>query len=198
MKKFIEKIVISAVILSMCVVGINTLYVKAEAKCFSDVHKFKNDPEHIEICNTGSSHGYNGFCYEDINEESFNFALTSQSLIYDDRILNNYQDSLSDDTIVFIPVSYFSFYGMAEDLQPDFESKNQRYYHFLPKDLIMDYTEKDAFYAKFPALKDNEMLAKIIYHPASYSQDMGRERTTSAERVAASVKSQRTVTHPRP
>ena len=184
MKKFIEKILLSAVILFLCVLGINRLYVSAEAKCFSDIHKFKNVPEHIEICNTGSSHGYDDFCYDDIKEETFNFGLTSQSLIYDNRILKNYQDSLSDGTIVFIPVSYFTFYGMAEDLQPDFESKNQRYYRFLPKDLITDYKQKDAFYAKFPALKDYELLVKIIYRPTSYSQDLSWEKTTTAEHVA--------------
>lgn len=128
-------------------------------------NKFKNVPDNIQICNLGSSHGLYGYNYEDIDEEyiCFNFALVSQTLSYDYRILKNYQDKIGDGTVVFITISYFSFFGNSEIEDKDFESKNQRYYKFLPANLIKEYNfSTDLYVAKFPSVSNSEKLINVF------------------------------------
>jgi hypothetical protein len=90
MKKLIAKSALLIVLVLCCTLIINTIYVN-NAGYGDDIDKFKTVPYDITICNFGSSHGRYGFNYSDVSDEynCFNFAMSSQSLSYDDRILNN-------------------------------------------------------------------------------------------------------------
>lgn len=151
-------------IIVVCVLGINTIYIKKDTTDYSGVLKFQSVPSEIEICNLGSSHGLYGFDYEAVADYTcFNFGLTSQNLSYDYRILYYYQDKISQNAIVFIPVSYFSFWG-NETAQEDFLAKNKRYYKFLPADLIKEYDIKTDFYERyFPSLAAYGKLWIVLF-----------------------------------
>lgn len=110
--------------------------------------KFETVPEQIKFANFGSSHGYYGFCYENTDINTFNFALTSQSLIYDRNILDFYQDNIAEGATILIPISFSSFYS-DELKKADFKSQNARYYTFLDKSHIRKYDAKYGFIEQY-------------------------------------------------
>ena len=142
MKKFVLKLIILAVIMIVILQGYNAVYQKM---CYTEEpryteEKFKDVPQGIQICNFGSSHGDYGIDYSDYADEyvTFNFALTAQTLSYDYRILQQYEDRLAENGVMFILISNFTF-GTDEEMEADFESKNERYYTFLDKKYIKQY-----------------------------------------------------------
>lgn len=161
MKKFVKKITVLMVLVSILTGSVNYMYI-CHSSNFGTMGDYKNDsayivdvPEKIEICNFGNSHGYYGFNYEDYSDDynCFNFSLPSQSMSYNYRILENYQDNISQNAIVFICISYTSFFGGAEIDSSDFESKNKRYYHFLDRKYIKEYdVTTNLLLNYFPAL----------------------------------------------
>ncbi len=170
MKKFLTKFLIFCLILCVAVVTVNTIYLK-KTKTKHDMisnasyEKFENVPYNIELCNFGSSHGANNYYYDNIQDKytCFNFALPSQTLEYDYRILEYYKDHIREGAIIFITVSYMSLYGIDEALYDDFQSKNKRYYHFLPKEYIKEYDYKtDFFESYFPVLVQYDQLVPSL------------------------------------
>ena len=135
MKKFAIKLLIYVACLSAITVAVNLLYLHLSAKYIVSV------PDHIQICNFGSSHGKRGFDYEDFKGKysCSNFALTSQTLAYDMRILQHYKDRIDPGASVFIVASYFTFFGKPTTESKSFLSLNIRYYNLLPPELIMNY-----------------------------------------------------------
>ena len=173
MKKIIAKGALFIVLVLCCTLIINTIYVN-NAGYGDDIDKFKAMPDDITICNFGSSHGRYGFNYSDVSDKynCFNFAMVSQSLSYDDRILNTYKDHLKDnDCKVFITVSYFSLYGKPETEADDFDSKNMRYYAFLPKSEIKDWNMKSFIIEKYPALTAYQALPGKLLKQRGKSED---------------------------
>ena len=155
MKKFIKNVALLIIIVLVSAVAVNALYqaLRYRDKAMYTEDKFKNVPQNIQICNFGSSHGLYGFDYTDFEDEytTFNFALTYQSLSYDYRILQQYEDHLAEGGVMFIPVSYFSF-AMDEEAEDTFESKNDRYYSFLEPQYIKEYSLKQDIKNKYFAL----------------------------------------------
>lgn len=189
MKSFLFKITLTGLLLCSIVVGLNKIYILMDQSDSVYVKKFDNVPNDINICNVGSSHGLYGFCYDNEDKYNcFNFALVSQLYTYDSRILEYYKGHLSNDCVVFIPVSYFSFYGKPENQGEDFESKNQRYYKFLPKELITDYSEKTKFLTKFPVLTAYENLARIFLTRNTNRTDNWDSQTADSIDLEAYVK----------
>lgn len=139
MKKFLIEL---AAILSGCLILliiVNFAYCNLK-KTETETDKFAYMPESIKVCNVGSSHGKNSFDYSQYEDMGcFNFGLTSQRFQYDYRLLENYSDRLEEGAIVFIPFSYFSIWGTADELRDDFDSMNNRYYRILPPRLIINY-----------------------------------------------------------
>lgn len=150
MKNFIKKIAQYSGILLVFIIIINYIYIQRDSKSI----KFLNIPDQVQVCNFGSSHGLYGYNYVDVEMEyvCFNFALDSQSLSYDYRILYTYQDKIAKGAIVFIDISYFAPYGIPETEYESFESKNQRYYLFLPENQIKNYKLKVDLSKKFRSL----------------------------------------------
>lgn len=128
------------IIIGICLGALNVWYTKNKGSDYLD--KFDDVEPGIQVANVGSSHGLWGFCYQDIEIEKkcFNFAMESQSLSYDYRVLEQYQDKLAENGVMFVVVSYFSFYGEDETAEPDFEAKNTRYYSILSPKYIKNYT----------------------------------------------------------
>lgn len=166
MKKFVCKVMAYLFVMLAILITVNTMYIKLDHSDSDNIDKFKSVPDRIEICNFGSSHGLYGYNYEDLEEKycCFNFALSSQLLSYDYRILKYYQNQLKDGGVAFINVSFFSLFGVPETETDDFLSKNARYYKFLPKSLIKEYDPKVEFYSdKFPSLIAYGKLPKVLF-----------------------------------
>ncbi|MBR1658618.1 MAG: hypothetical protein IJ697_09180 [Synergistaceae bacterium] len=188
MKKFLFKNSIYALIVIVATLGINTLYIYETKKVLGNSADFFGDvPDGIQICNFGSSHGLYGFNYKDAEGKytCFNFGLSSQYLEYDYKILQYYRDKIQKGAVVFIPVSYFSFFGKPEYEEKSFASKNKRYYKFLPREMITKYDWKTDLYVNYlPALSPEGLstLAKLLLNIAS-SNDKAWEVTADPIKV---------------
>ncbi len=197
-KKLLLKCVCFATLLVMILNILNTYYLQRNI-CDNDrTAKFKDIAPGIVISNTGSSHGLYGFNYEELGEEynCFNFALESQRLSYDYRIVSNYSDYLAENGIMFITVSFFSIYGMDETEIDGFESKNQRYYKILPPGKIKEYNWKEDIKQHIlPVINDEELLKtfvegkttgeafqKIWYLNAAEAEDLEGDAQSAYER----------------
>lgn len=150
------------ILITLCV---NFAYMKLDKFDSDDTKKFQSIPPFITVCNFGSSHGRYGFNYEDVvGEDCFNFGLVSQSLSYDRRLFDCYEGNIAKGAVLFIPVSYFSFYGGEEQSTDGFEEKNKRYYKILPTSMIKNYDKKTDIYTNyFPSLAtDASNLIKVL------------------------------------
>lgn len=153
--------------------AINCVYTY-KIRNLGETGKFNYVPKEIDICNLGSSHGVHGYYYADIEDEysCFNFALDSQLLSYDKRVLDYYQDNLTEGAVVIIDISFFACYGQDETLYDSFESKNKRYYHFLPPYLIKNYDiYTDIMGDKLRSLSAGlSVVVETIFAPADLSE----------------------------
>ena len=166
MKKFLLKLFIYILIEAVIALGLNAVYLYSQSDNInSDIEAFAAGvPDNIQICNFGSSHGLFGFNYVDVREKytCFNFALTGQSLLYDYRILQNYQDKIQKGAYVFICISYFSLFGKSESEDAHFASKNTRYYKFLPRNLIIQFDWFTNIYVNYlPSLIPDNLFSFI-------------------------------------
>ncbi|MCQ2497642.1 MAG: hypothetical protein MJ133_01540 [Lachnospiraceae bacterium] len=155
MKKFLIKILIILTIIAAIVLIVNEIYIRNVSWHTDDIYAYESMPSELQICNFGSSHGVYGYNYENYEEKynCFNFGLVSQSLSYDYRLFQNYENHIGKGAVVFITISYFSLFGKDETLEDDFESKNKRYYSILPPSLIKKYDfTTDLYTYKLPIL----------------------------------------------
>lgn len=179
MRKLINKIFIYVLLLISIVLGLNIMYIYKNKN--GDIGAFANGvPDNIQICNFGSSHGLYGFNYEDVkNYTCFNFALSSQTLLYDYKILMNYKANINHGTTVFILVSYFSFLGKPQVEEENFASINRRYYKILPHNLIEKYDWKTDVYVNYlPVMiscKNLLDIVKISFLPEVKKDAIGKE-----------------------
>lgn len=157
MKRFIKKVLILVSILILVLFSIEFLYRKNNNFDGDNTFKFKNIPNSLDICNLGSSHGELGINYENLsnNYTCFNFALSAQTISYDYRVLKNYKNHLKENTIVIIPISYFSLYGKTEEDTEGFKQKNKRYYPILDNENIIKYNIFTDIYMKFQSLESS-------------------------------------------
>lgn len=158
MQKFIIKIgVVFAFLVCINILYMNTNYWKTE----NHVYKFKSIPSKIDIGIIGSSHaqvGGNFALYPNIR--AFNFALSQQSFSYDYHILLHYVHHFNKHSVLFIPVSYFSFKQSQKSID---EIKN-RYYRILPVKLIYNANYIEKFkYGMFPIFSAGTKLKHIIF-----------------------------------
>lgn len=140
MKRFVIEVAACVLITLLLVVLANTIYINCNL-AENEMDVFDTMPDTIQVCNVGSSHGKRSFNYSDYSDRlgCFNFGLTSQRFQYDYRLLYHYSDRIEKGAVVFIPISYFSLWGGADEERDDFESMNKRYYRVLPPELIIQY-----------------------------------------------------------
>lgn len=177
MKKFLRRLTTYTALVVVIIAALNLVYSYRQS---DGTEKMLSVPDGIQICNFGSSHGLNGFSYEDAEERyvCFNFGLGGQSLLYDNRILTHYRDKIRTGAAVFIVISHFSLFGLPDADQSNFLSKNRRYYTFLPPELIEHYDRKTDFFVNFlPALvSDNlikflETMLTMLLPPKHWEED---------------------------
>lgn len=140
MKQFCTKVFVLILILGTLVWGMGwcfrqtTTYQNMEIN--DETFKFQSLPEKIEIAVLGASHGRDALDFTLYTQETFNFALSSQTPRYDVRMLCEYGDRLGENAIVVSTVSpMFMYFTEPED---SFIQKQKRYYRVLSPQNIID------------------------------------------------------------
>ncbi|MBQ3432521.1 MAG: hypothetical protein IJG23_07035 [Clostridia bacterium] len=176
MKKVAKILIIYTIVVSLIVGGLNAVYMRFMS-VEEEIKKFQNVPNHIKICNFGSSHGINSFNYDNVNQTCFNFALSAQYPIYDERVLEQYANCIDDNATVYLVVSFFSFYGIPEEKRDIFESKNKRYYQILSKDKIIQYSLKTDICERYlPILTADEKIFENYFNNKTVSKDSSQSK----------------------
>lgn len=184
MKRFLTTVTAYLLIVSAITGAINAAYIARRGE--PENEKFGSMPGTIQICNFGSSHGLCSFNYEDVRGRScFNFGLSSQTLSYDLRLMKCYGDRLEQGGTAYIVVSYFSLFGKPETETDSFESRNRRYYDFLPKEYIKEYDAKTRIYEKYlPALVNGGSVISTLLKGGQNTDD-NWSLTADPERVGS-------------
>ena len=172
MKKFIVKSVLAVCITFCCLFYLDMMYEQKVSTGMSEVNVFNFVPHNIQLANVGSSHGQCAFSCDALaaerGYETFNFALTSQSFLYDYSLINMHKDDFADGSILFIPVSYFSFNEEATD-PADQEAISVRYYRILSPQYNPDYSlYKDLVTVRFPVLSAGEEIFELFKPPVIF------------------------------
>lgn len=172
MKSFIVKTVLAVCITLFCLFYLDIMYEQKSDNPIPEVNKFNFVPEGIQIANMGSSHGEAAFNWDPLSKERnikcFNFSLASQGYPYDYALLNMHKDDFAEGSIVFIPVSYFSF--NTEAVTPeDIEAISIRYYRILSPQYNPDYSlYKDIVAIRFPILSAGEKIFDLFKPPITF------------------------------
>lgn len=147
---------------------LNKPYRKINDQKYLDVTKFdtlKAVYEVVNIGNLGSSHGAYNFDYSPLTQmgySCFNFANASQSFNYDYAVLKEYGHYLTPGSILFIPVSYFSFNNEVIN-EAEAQAMSLRYYHCLSVENIPDYDIYiDIITNRLPILSAGEDILKLL------------------------------------
>ncbi len=155
----------AAVLIIYC---LNKPYRRINSQKYLDVSKFSSlgyDVTQVKVGNLGSSHGLYDFNYEALEMqgyECFNFGNTSQSYDYDFAILKEYAQYMDEDSIMLIPVSYFSFNNEVVN-EKEAEAMSLRYYHCLSPENIPNYDPYiDITTNKLPILTAGEDILKLF------------------------------------
>ena len=172
MKKFIVKSVLAVCITFCCLFYLDMMYEQKVSTGMSEVNVFNFVPHNIQLANVGSSHGQCAFSWDALaaerGYETFNFALPSQSFLYDYSLINMHKDDFADGSILFIPVSYFSFNEEATD-PADQEAISVRYYRILSPQYNPDYSlYKDLVTVRFPVLSAGEEIFELFKPPVIF------------------------------
>ena len=131
----------------------NTRYYAAK---FGEVEKFKNIPVNLEMVNLGSNHAKYGFNYNCLGVNGFNFALGPQYPWYDFAILRTYARHLKKGCHVLIVLPAAIFCCGENSWATD------KYYHFLPRKTIKDFSWMKKIGALFPLLEHPSQVRRLI------------------------------------
>lgn len=169
MKKFLVKCVLAVCITFCCLFYLDMMYEQKSDNPIAEINVFNFIPDSIQIANVGSSHGQCDFDWNSLTRErgiqTFNFALTSQSYEYDYALINMHKDDFAQGSLLFIPVSYFSFNQEATDPN-DIEAISVRYYRLLSPQYNPDYSlYKDLVTVRFPILSAGEEIFNLFKPP---------------------------------
>lgn len=166
--RFVLKCILIPAAAVLIILGLNRPYEKINDPKYSDILKFDGLGTwycEIHIGNLGSSHGVCDFRYDDIAERGyvcFNFANTSQSYDYDYAILKEFGQYMEPESVLFIPVSYFSFNNEVVN-SAEAEAMSVRYYRFLSPKNIPGYDPYvDLVTHRLPILSAGEDIVKLF------------------------------------
>lgn len=153
MKLFFKKL---SLLLLVCVLIAGTanlaFYLIKGSFVPANVKRFLNAPKQIQVANLGSSHGQNSFSYihhPDIS--AVNLAFGYQTLDQDERVLENYIDRFAEGATLYIPISSFSLIAVPST-RSDILALNRRFYYFMRRDLILDFSWREWLAAMSPGL----------------------------------------------
>ena len=166
--RFILKCILIPAAAVIIILILNEPYREINDQKYMDTVKFtllKDNPQQIQIANLGSSHGAYDFVYDAITRKGyscFNFAGTSQSYNYDYAVLTEFGQDLTENSVLFIPISYFSFNNEVIN-STEAEAMSLRYYRFLSPDHIPGYDPYiDIVTNRVPILSAGEDILQLF------------------------------------
>lgn len=187
MKKFLSKILILTMILSLLLFGFNLAYINTEYyKNLNDMGKFSDLPEHIDVVNFGASHSACAFDWNGYTQfAGANMALGSQTLVYDEALFQYYFKHLDENSTVILEVMFKSLYE-KEQTEPPYGTNITRYYQVLKRDYIRQWNLLDAVcYQYLPVLGNRQVAAAHIFSEL-FSENISKselERQQAAEQA---------------
>lgn len=168
MIRFITKCILIPAAAAFLIYTLNKEYVPINNDNYWDLTKFDSlgtEYKDIQIANVGSSHGAYGFDYTKFTEQGyscFNFGNTSQSYNYDYALLKEYGNNILPGSVLFIPVSYFSFNDEVIN-ETEREALSTRYYRILSPENIPDYDPYvDLVTYRLPILSAGKDITKLF------------------------------------
>lgn len=179
MKLFFKKFSLLLLICALAAGAANlAFYLVKGSLTPASVKRFLDAPKQIQVANLGSSHGQNGFSYLHHPElGAVNLAYGYQTLDQDERILKNYIDRFAKGSTLYIPISSFSLIGETPT-RSDILALNRRFYYFMRRDLIADFSWREWLAAMSPGLFYPSWLAE---HWNTDEFDEVADRTTNAD-----------------
>lgn len=137
---------------------------------------FHTMPESIDIAVFGPSHGREDFVYPPEGKTFFNFALSSQTPQYDEKLMAEYQTRFHEGTMVVLTISYLSPYWT--DAEDSFQQKQPRYYRILSPQNIVDVNlSKYLLQASSPLLtEDLSAIASAFLQEVPLQQNVHETR----------------------
>lgn len=168
MIRFIAKCVLIPAAAVFLIYVLNKEYRPINDDKYWDLVKFYylgTEYKDIQIANVGSSHGAYNFDYTTYTEQGyscFNFGNISQSYNYDYAILKEYGNNMLPGSVLFIPVSYFSFNNeVVNDTEK--EALSIKYYRFLSPENVPDYDPYvDLVTYRLPILSAGKDITKLF------------------------------------
>jgi hypothetical protein len=156
----------AAAVLIICL--LNIPYREIDDEKYMDLWNLRmlgNQINDVEIANIGSSHGAYDFVYDELQEEGyscFNFGNVSQTFNYDYAMLKEYGKYIDEGSLLFIPVSYFSFNNEVVN-DTEAQALSVKYYHCLSPENMPDYDLfTDIVTTKLPILSAGEDILKLL------------------------------------
>lgn len=166
--RFIAKCILIPAAAVFAIYQLNQAYKPINDGKYLDLDKFYfvgTIHQNIQVANIGSSHGAYDFDYSLISEQGyscFNFGNTSQTYDYDYALLKEYGHYLLPDSVLFIPVSYFSFNNEVVNTE-EAEALNTRYYRILSPKNIPNYDPYvDLVTYRLPILSAGKDITKLF------------------------------------
>ena len=167
--RFLLKCILIPAAAVLIILALNKPYKVIDDQNYQDLVKFDmlgREYWEIHIGNMGSSHGAYDFSYEDIMAKGFtcfNFANPSQTYNYDYAILKEYGQYMDyDRSVLFIPVSFFSFNNEVVN-DSEAEALSVRYYRILSPQNVPDYDPYvDLVTHRVPVLSAGEDIIKLF------------------------------------
>ena len=167
--RFALKIILIPAAAVLIIYLLNKAYLPIDARKYLDLDKFiyylGEDYGKIRIANLGSSHGAYDFVYDKIAEQGnvcFNFGIPSQTYEYDYALLQEYGHYMENGSVMFIPVSYFSFNNEVTNSE-EAQALSVRYYRILSPENIPNYDlYTDIITNKLPILSAGEDILQLL------------------------------------
>ena len=166
--RFALKIILIPAAAVLIIYMLNKPYQKLDHEKYWDITKFDvlgTLYQEVNIGNLGSSHGLYDFSYDKIMDRGyvcFNFANTSQSYNYDYAILQEFGHYMTGGSVLFIPISYFSFNNEVTT-SAEADAMSVRYYHFMSPQYIPNYDPYvDIVTTKLPILSAGEDILQLF------------------------------------
>lgn len=127
---------------------------------------FHSIPKTIDIAVFGCSHGRDAFRFFPDDSSVFSFALSGQSMQYDEKMMLEYGNHFHEGTLVILTVSYIS--PFRTDPESDFQNKQGRYYRVLSPEHIVDVKRSQYHLQKFSPLLTEEFSSIV----SAFSEDV--------------------------
>ena len=166
--RFVLKCILIPAASVLIIYMLNKPYKDIDDQKYLDILKFDmlgREYWEIHVANLGSSHGAYDFVYDDIMARGyicFNFGNTSQSYNYDYALLKEFGQYMENESVLFIPVSYFSFNNEVVNAT-EAEAMSLRYYRLLSPQNIPDYDPYvDIITNRLPILSAGKDILKLF------------------------------------